>query len=126
MRLIDADKLRNGIVNLINDNVDVDTGKRCDNWAVDMCNECFVECLKLIDNQPTVNKWIPVSERLPYTITNEYGELIEYNVMIKGAIYPTTLNYIGEGEWREIGTSMHEGITTYEVIAWQPLPQQYE
>lgn len=68
----------------------------------------------LVANGVTVQRWIPVEERLPQKID-------EYNVMIEGAKSPTTLWYLyGYGRWCEIvDDEMGE---TYAVTHWMPLP----
>lgn len=62
--------------------------------------------------------WIPVEERLPKAPEME-DEYPEFNVMIEGAKIPTTLQYIHEGIW------VDDYGNTYNVIAWQPLPEPY-
>lgn len=94
-------------------------------FCIGNCRECdystFLandEHCGLIDRQPKVGEWIPVSERLPELESLE--EFKEYIVMIKDAIYPTTLFYEGDDEWRDM-----EG-NWYIVKAWQPLPEPYK
>ena len=68
------------------------------------------------------NGWIQVSERLPKEPEEgltDIDECDEYIVMIEGADIPTALNYVGDGEWYRDGNY-------YKVIAWMPLPQQYQ
>lgn len=70
---------------------------------------CF-ECNRFIDaNGVTVQKWIPVAERLPETTCR--------NLVTKYGI-PFLAYYTGK-EWRESGTlSVVDGITH-----WMPLPE---
>ena len=69
----------------------------------------------LIANGVTVQRWIPVEERLPQKID-------EYNVMIEGAESPTTLWYLhGYGRWCEIVDG--EIGEAYAVTHWMPLPE---
>ena len=83
--------------------------------------------MDIIEEQPTVSVndgWIPCEERLPEEPENgiEYMEnLLEYNVMIKGASMATTLHYAGDGEWYD---SMSQDY--YTVVAWRPLPEPYQ
>lgn len=70
------------------------------------------------------NGWIPCSERLPDEeeikkayCRNMYGS--EFIVMIEGATLPTTLYRTLDGFW------VDERREIYKVIAWQPLPAQY-
>lgn len=46
-------------------------------------------------------------------------EYPEFNVMIEGAKIPTTLQYTHKGIW------VDDYGNTYNVIAWQPLPEPY-
>lgn len=62
--------------------------------------------------------WIPVEERLPKAPEME-DEYPEFNVMIEGEKIPTTLQYSCDGVW------LDDYGNTYNVIAWQPLPETY-
>jgi len=76
---------------------------------------------KFIDNQPTVNDWIPCSERLP----SESGH------------YLCAFNYDWWHGGMPLGIDIEKGNYTYEVayyacgwnkpycIAWQPLPTAF-
>lgn len=64
-------------------------------------------------------RWIDCSEKLPDEPTNgmhDLEEYAEYNVMIDGASLPTTLYYMGDGEWWREGTF-------YKVERWAYLPE---
>lgn len=80
----------------------------------------------IIDEQPTVRQWIPVSERLPeeqkfYLVTivkNTGGHDIEY------CFYEC-------GKWLMIADGNSEENTCWEeevkkVVAWMPLPEPYK
>ena len=67
----------------------------------------------LVDNGVTVQKWIPVSERLP-------NDPMEYIVMIKGGAKATTLLFDGDS-WFEADDL--EFKTYYQVTHWMPLPE---
>lgn len=67
--------------------------------------------------------WIPVKERLPNEAEfvqaycrNHY--CAEFIVMIEGATRPTAL-YYKNGIWAD------ENNNHYRVVAWQPLPKEY-
>lgn len=86
--------------------------------------ETLEEIVDLILDQPKVDEWISVEDRLPneeefekYYRRNHYAA--EFIVMIKGASKPTTLYYT-EGIWFD------DNSNDYDVIAWQPLPEPYE
>ena len=77
----------------------------------------------LIDNGVTVQRWIPVTERLPDKEFWEHQKLyededLEVQVMIKGSLRPTTLLYNAEGEFYE---QHSDGQTFYLVTHWAPL-----
>jgi hypothetical protein len=73
------------------------------------------------------NGWIPVSEGLPEERQYEDGEPIEYNIMLKGAVTPTTGCLNNNDIWGEMCWAK---ATFYKfpvpVIAWQPLPEPYK
>lgn len=70
--------------------------------------------LDSIDSQPTVNQWIPVTERLPKAwkpvlVRSEYN-------------FTTTAWYIGvPGKWRF--TQTNEFMAKDSVTHWMPLPE---
>ena len=69
------------------------------------------------------DRWIPVTERLPDKEFWEHqkrfeDEDLEVQVMIKGALRPTTLLYNAEGEFYE---QHSDGQTFYLVTHWAPL-----
>lgn len=74
--------------------------------------------VRIVEEQPKVGEWIPVSERLPNKEElDRYGA--EFIVMIKGAGKPTTLYLMRSGKW------VDEEYEVYDVIAWMPLPKLY-
>jgi len=117
MRLIDADALKELIPTT----------------SVDMyenCRYCSLlseeQVLELIDMTPTVDMWIPCSERLPepnrhdalnvdvyYLAQTEFGDMIvaSYNESHEGT------------KWWEQMYSYR--IFDDEIVAWMPLPEQY-
>lgn len=69
--------------------------------------------VKIINNQPKVDNWIPCSERLP----EESGY---YLATIENAKFPQILHYLkGYKRWRD------EFSERKYVVAWQPLPTPY-
>ena len=80
----------------------------------------------LIANGVVVQRWIPVTDRLPDQELAEFREKFgwdndpEFLVMIKGAKVPTTLYYNEEGEFYSIDTDGND--TYYVVTHWMSLP----
>ena len=85
---------------------------------------------KAIDEQPTVNKWVPCSERLPedgqvVLITVKAGTALDIGISDEDTVmeayyyadeytYPCFVPSIGVEHLRE------------EVLAWMPLPEPYQ
>jgi hypothetical protein len=92
-----------------------------------LANRILGEVQQLIEAQPKVGEWIPVSERLPeeeeaysYTEENDTFEPNEFIVMIEGAELPTVAFFDGEDF-----TGGYNCEFFNEVIAWMPLPPAY-
>lgn len=79
------------------------------------CNEA-IEIIKQIKCEYR-NGWILCNEQLPFQNKQNYEDDPEYNVIIEGAIKPTTLHYSVDGTWYD------EDNNVYKVFAWQPLPK---
>lgn len=95
MRLIDADALKSRINTVF-----------------------FSEIGKIIDEAPTVNEWIPCSERLPdkeelVLVTD--NDSIEFGKLICGLFGDLWLIWVGDC-WTE----------AMKVTAWMPLPEPYK
>lgn len=98
MRLIDADALI----------------EKCGEWYTEEGSEVgFIGTLKqLLDKQPTVNLWIPCSERLP---REEEIVLVDDGTDIFTAWY-------SDGKW-DSTDSMYCPFTS--ILAWMPRPESY-
>ena len=78
-----------------------------------------------ISNGVTVQKWIPVSERLPreesMLFQKQNGEDPTYIVMINGAQMPTTLFFDPDNNlWYEMRDDGE--VVGYTVTHWMPMP----
>ena len=113
MRLIDADELRK-------------------QWSADdACESDYTHLhfLESIDSAPTINQWIPVTERLP----EEGGRVLATHL---GGLDPNrqVIEHIYENGRFTCGWYMDMDITSPtfgerymgDVIAWMPLPKAYE
>lgn len=104
MRLIDADKL-------------IENFKVGDNFWIK-----HSAVRNVIESQPTVNQWIPVSERLPEVEENtEDCDCPEFNVTFSTGVVSTLKFTSDENTWFD-----EFGNVYTNVIAWQPLPQPYD
>lgn len=102
-----------------------------DRWTVNQFVEIIKKCRKTEDvglvsdeimNRKKLTGWIPVEERLPpepKVGRVDFDGIEDYIVMIEGAVKPTFLAYVGDGEWYRDGAF-------YRVISWMPLPETYK
>lgn len=96
-----------------------DTFEDCSKGIVNELHRKFEDLRTLPSVTPKQDDWIMCSERLPEEPTEVMHELemySEYNVVIEGFTIPTTLCYVGDGEWRREESY-------YNVEKWQPLPK---
>nr|DAV20230.1 MAG TPA: Protein of unknown function (DUF551) [Caudoviricetes sp.] len=81
--------------------------------------------IRIIQEQPKVNEWIPIEERLPElagyrclaTIENKYGQRKVADVFTNYGMYGVSPFWLSNA--KEIDLSV------WKVIAWQPLPNPY-
>ena len=124
MRLIDADKLYRKF-GVYTEKASMECAKaRNENernvW--DCIKEERSNVARMIWNEPTVNQWIPVSERLPEMYErvlisvkeDGHNERIELAFLAQPA--PRNIRFRAIPHWYEID----------DVLAWMPLPKPYE
>lgn len=70
--------------------------------------------IELVNSQPQVGEWIPVSERLPET-----DDLMLVSCRTKKGINSVNRAYYSNGAWH--GSGSMGG-----VVAWMPLPEPYK
>lgn len=125
-RLIDANEL----IEEIQSHRMVITGLRFGKGALkDFVKRYDESILKIIDDQPTVNDWIPCSERMPKMHREDMEEEGEY-YMISDPVLVTDGNkmYVAEYETDDgyrYGWHSYEGEDYEGIIAWQQLPEPY-
>lgn len=81
--------------------------------------------IRIVQEQPKVNEWIPIEERLPElagyrclaTIENKYGQRKVADVFTNYGMYGVSPFWLSNA--KEIDLSV------WKVIAWQPLPNPY-
>lgn len=110
MRLIDADSVIKTIAGMQKAYPITDRRQRAIGIRV-----ALFDCRNLIENQPTISQWIPVSERLP-----QASKHILFSV--KGKSY-ASYGFYNDGIWTDINGAWY---TDKEVNAWMPLPEPYK
>lgn len=119
MRLIDADEAIARIDAKLNDEVLLFTESK---YGIMGYRNACVACKRMLDNIPTADRWIPVSERLPEMYErvlisvkeDGYNERIELAFLAQPA--PRNIRFRAIPHWYEID----------DVLAWMPLPKPYE
>lgn len=88
-------------------------------------NDALEKAKEYFTSYNPVIEWIPTELILPPEPDEDVDieELPEYTVTIKGAEWPTSLRYAGNGEWIDIGVG---GGIYYKVSAWMPMPKAYK
>lgn len=88
-------------------------------------NDALEKAKKLFASYNPVITWIPTELMLPPEPDEDVDieELPQYTVTIKGAERPTSLRYIGNGEWADVGVGRE---IKYTVSAWMPMPKAYK
>ena len=81
-------------------------------------NETLYDVLKTIEEQPKVNEWIPVEERLSDENVNV---LVTHYINKKTKIVSEAFLYEDEWWFASDGTKIERKVT-----AWMPLPEKYE
>ena len=108
MRLIDADAMLEIITDAQKDYPITDRREIAKAMRI-----VLFELKDLINEQPTISQWIPVSERL----LEEYVDVLvspRFNDAVEGF-------FNVEGKWRD-----ECGYYIEDVIAWMPLPEPYK
>lgn len=114
-RLIDADKL---VEELESFSMHI-TGNHDQNFVVEQCKDSFG---RIVDEQPTIDEWIPCSERMPEEgervfVWYEYFRYGDYNCM-----YETFgIGYQYDGHW----SGDVSGVKS-RCISWMHLPEPYK
>ena len=93
----------------------IDEVNNCDNYLEQLMNEHF-------DNPP-LNQWIPVEERLPENISSDYLVTLKYHNLNMSVVQCARIT--PSGRWMR-RSDIGEIDVTNEVIAWMPLPEAYE
>ena len=122
MRMIDADKFEDELGKLgfaMPTSKDTEA-KRAIVELIQGAVNAAMNVYEALDNQPTVNEWIPCSERLPLG----EGELISDEVLIcLESGYQRVATYHKKSEeWHDC----YDTWISEKVVAWMPLPEPYK
>ena len=89
-----------------------------------VCANLLCELKDFIKEQPKVDEWIPVEERLPEDTEEDYYQTVIVT-LLNGRVAPGVYKN-HEDEWVvEDETGANEYMFHDEVIAWMPLPEPY-
>lgn len=97
--------------------------------------------IRIVKEQPKVNEWIPVEERLPEEHDSVYAKLklkgtdkwnkymfekrsdnVNVTIEFYDGIRDVIMMHTCDGEWNIIRNTFNH----FKVIAWQPLPSAYK
>ena len=106
-RMIDEKKLIEDLEEQYKNLIPEDDTDFCKIWQIK-------QDIKIIEAQPQVGEWIPVSERLPET-----DDLMLVSCRTKKGINSVNRAYYSNGAWH--GSGSMSG-----VVAWMPLPEPYK
>lgn len=135
-RLIDADELMEEIEKMIQP-MSTPDGAGMYDMEINAYDEAIVDIMRTINKQPTVNEWIPCSDRLPEDYDNRFYMCTVENHEDDPPMFCQYEEGYGFGFWNDIYDEHTLGFVDSEfktneelgcekVIAWMPLPEPYE
>lgn len=116
VRLIDEKKLIEKVEKMV---IPLSTpdGSESIDIGINGYNECLVDVLETIKDQPKVGEWIPVEERLP----KHDGDYLIQAINDYEGIYMDVSSY--DSQYKSFS---YDGVEDHNVIAWMDLPKMYE
>lgn len=100
-------------------------GRNREDELINSYNEAIFDLLKIIEEQPKVNEWIPVEERLPekegYYISGDYLVTLKYDILNMSVVQCARIT--PDERWMRMIPNGKIDVTN--VIAWMPLPEAY-
>ena len=134
-RLIDADELMEEIKKMIQP-MSTPDGAGMYDMEINAYDEAIVDIMRTINKQPTVNEWIPCSDRLPEDYDNRFYMCTVENHEDDPPMLCQYEEEYGFGFWNDIYDGHTLGFVDSEfrtneelgyekVIAWMPLPESY-
>lgn len=135
-RLIDADELMEEIKKMIQP-MSTPDGAGMYDMEINAYDEAIVDIMRTINKQPTVNEWIPCSDRLPEDYDNRFYMCTVENHEDDPPMFCQYEEEYGFGFWNDIYDEHTLGFVDSEfktneelgyekVIAWMPLPDPYK
>lgn len=135
-RLIDADELMEEIKKMIQP-MSTPDGAGMYDMEINAYDEAIVDIMRTINKQPTVNEWIPCSDRLPEDYDNRFYMCTVENHEDDPPMFCQYEEEYGFGFWNDIYDEHTLGFVDSEfktneelgyekVIAWMPLPEPYK
>lgn len=135
-RLIDADELMEEIKKMIQP-MSTPDGAGMYDMEINAYDEAIVDIMRTINKQPTVNEWIPCSDRLPEDYDNRFYMCTVENHEDDPPMFCQYEEEYGFGFWNDIFDEHTLGFVDSEfktneelgyekVIAWMPLPEPYK
>lgn len=135
-RLIDADELMEEIKKMIQP-MSTPDGAGMYDMEINAYDEAIVDIMRTINKQPTVNEWIPCSDRLPEDYDNRFYMCTVENHEDDPPMFCQYEEEYGFGFWNDIYDEHTLGFVDSEfktneelgyekVIAWMPLPKPYK
>ncbi len=99
-----------------------------DNCVVGLTNIQMMQIADIVETQPKVGEWIPVSDRLPecdWGFENTEGLLFQLESgAIEAGFYGTGGKY--RDRYFRPYRSNSEGFDVKDIVAWMPLPEPYK
>ena len=135
-RLIDADELMEEIKKMIQP-MSTPDGAGMYDMEINAYDEAIVDIMRTINKQPTVNEWIPCSDRLPEDYDNRFYMCTVENHEDDPPMFCQYEEEYGFGFWNDIYDEHTLGFVDSEfktneelgyekVIAWMLLPEPYK
>lgn len=86
-------------------------------------NDAIAKVEELVSSYSVSDMWIPADVKLPPDPDENipFEDLPEYIVTMRWASLPTSLTYIGDGEWVDVN-----GHRVGYPVAWMPMPEVYK